>query len=335
MTGAGSAPPFGRVATGAREALRSQSSAMGADTPMTWARMSGCSFPHGAAALTLLAVMGCVGCAGPDPADHDAAGPDGNGDERVAALLGACFRTELRGVDVAAVRELDHSRFAGQHAITRADLECLARAGTSCTAARGCIPVTVRETESCGSEYLRCDGDGLVTCLAAVGGGPFEYREQCAALGATCVHAVPDLPSCVGGSYCHEETTRCVDDQHYELSRCGEVLTFECPALTACNGGRCRGGSCSPYPDLCDGDRAIACPPTGDEIASTFDCAAMEQHCVRGQCAPDRSECAPDSAWTCEADSIVRCTPGGAVERADCRALGFLGCAGGRCVASE
>jgi hypothetical protein len=97
--------------------------------------------------------------------------------------------------------------------------------------------------------------------------------------------------------------------------------------------------SCAPDPDFpdeyltdgrCDGTTASSCQTDGS--VARLDCASLryQRRCVDGKCVATGTECDVALATTCDGSSVVTCHDG-FVNRVDCAALGFTGCADGHC----
>lgn len=224
---------------------------------------------------------------------------------------------------------------------------CLDQARNGCRAVADCLATTSGPNHT----TTHCDGNVADTSFLS-----FDVRVDCTRIGRTC-EIVGALAECIDTS-----TATCIGDAGAgAVGRCDgegrpvscraghEVLGVACPTLgLECRGGDatyCAGteGDCparalsSSFVDLtgvsCLGDSLRACVGGG---LATVDCGSwvLGTTCQPGAGTPYcgfRSECVPGEAAAadCDGDSVVVCN-GGRIDRIDCRALGFRGCASGR-----
>src|SRR6185503_10231480 len=81
----------------------------------------------------------------------------------------------------------------------------------------------------------------------------------------------------------------------------------------------------------CDGTKATYCQSDG--ALAKADCASLpyQKRCAEGKCTTTGTECENRNATTCDGNTVVACHDG-FVRKVDCTAIGFAGCALGKCV---
>lgn len=214
------------------------------------------------------------------------------------------------------------------------DLDCLASAGTSCAAARACLGIYPSSPDACPVR-ARCEGDTAILCYEPSSyPGLMEVRYDCASRGMHCFQAPgPDgdagcgVRACTGSTVCPSAHVAelCTSFGGTRLERCGSAT---CDPTQGCLGAPCTA-------NVCDGDVGRSCRVSLGVFSPEIDCSVWGQECFEGACRGAHSECDFLEANVCDGDSVVYCALSGRRARYDCRALGFAGCADGRCVASD
>jgi hypothetical protein len=238
-------------------------------------------------------------------------------------------------------------------------LACLAAKSNGCQAVTECVGVTATFKGSCASRFA-CQGDVLQVCddslefridCAKFGGARCDPREGCVpcegAATASC-DAATFTAGCEDG-----RPVRC-DKEGFVVRglRCGD-LGLECRPDSfggryGCYGAgaECRAGwsgdglligtgCASSTLQACVGERSheVDC----GTIGAGFSCQAFSDAGASSYFCGVASECDgaanPPARPTCDATSVVLCNAG-RIEKIDCLALGFTGCAPewGRCV---
>lgn len=264
----------------------------------------------------------------------------GDESERISALLEACFPRDVVYAfpveNVAGIRGGWGNATIGLVPIDVPEIDCLARAGSSCAAARACVGVVSTAVTAC-SVTQRCDGETAVVCAPSLLDPPnvYETRYDCGARGLHCFRSDADGSIGCGISACDGAPSRCTSDGHVEWCAGfgGTFVDFcegtVCEAEIGCAGPACTASTC-------DGDVASICHVPMGRVIQVLDCAVVGQVCREGICQVAFDECHP---WTdrgpCDGSAVEYCALSGRLERYDCRELGFAGCADGRCVAAE
>jgi len=239
-------------------------------------------------------------------------------------------------------------------------IACLSTKATGCQAVAECTGITMHYQKGCSSQPS-CEGNTVVGCHDSL-----SYRVDCNKRGmvAQCVAGAGCVP-CEGGAmaptcdsqtfsmHCEDGRPLDCDDGHVVKGlRCADV-GLECGtnsygdyvscfgAGAACQtsssgpgmlvGTGCAGASLT----ACVGGKShsIAC----SEIAAGFTCQTVPGSYETAYLCGLAAECNPeDEAWSnpkCDGNSVVVCNAG-RIEKVDCLALGFTGCAQqyGRCV---
>lgn len=240
---------------------------------------------------------------------------------------------------------LMHSHFSP----TDAQLACLADLTTGCAGVEACMDMALdREAEACTDG---CDGDVLTRCA-----GPMRLETDCAAFGLSC-HA----GACVQltGEACDDDTPEvCWEGRATRCEEGREIASVDCArvglicAADDFDGAYCHGngdvvtdGGISfdrvDFRDVlaCEDDTVtvvlgslshhVACSAIHPDL--TCQAAPCEgEDCVgfcgvAGECDPTNQVQPP-----CDGDVAKTCVAG-RLERVDCVALGFSGCARGAC----
>lgn len=244
-------------------------------------------------------------------------------EDRVAALIGACFPREL----VVATPLPEHRIEIGAREVTERERSCLAAAGTSCARAIACMHLSLAR----GPCARGCDGTTVTSCATPIAPETelLQVTEDCGAFGEVCADT-PDDHRCVTGTC---ERFRCDGPMRAVHCSLGVEVTEACTPGTTCSEAlqRCTGTLCTA--NTCDGDVASLCDVPAGVVRSTVDCAAYGARCVAGECVPEEDECMPLDAPVCDGTQVRWCRFAGTVAHIDCVSLGFGPCDQGRCTA--
>lgn len=200
---------------------------------------------------------------------------------------------------------------------------CVLEARGDCDAARRCIGVDALPASATAAECMattaHCEGTTAVRCLEAA--SPVILRQDCDALGFTCLSG-QCVVACTGaGSTCADDRTsvNCVG---------GAAVVRRCYAGEACVEGECAPTGAACADTSCADDTLVECQ-AGREGAR-WDCTSGGLACAAdpmagAACVPAAHECDSGPA-SCDGASLVSCGPDGRVHRYDCVAHGFVRC---------
>ena len=228
---------------------------------------------------------------------------------------------------------------------------CLASAKCGCAAVEACLSWKVTPYD--GGACPTCAGSLFSLCGLIEGATKYRLSFDCAAIGFGCDPVTGCLPP--AAALCDTATfaPTCADGrpalcaQNYGPTA-AVVPGAVCAAVgAACAGGACvgSGAACTDLPasngelvptplacagamlDACVGGKhqAIDCAKRGPG----FTCQTVDGHAFCGlaaECVPGTPGGATPGSNRCEGDTVVLCNAG-RVDRVDCRALGFSGCA--------
>jgi hypothetical protein len=229
--------------------------------------------------------------------------------------------------------------------LTTAQVNCLAVAGSNCTAAQTCLNDGQTPSSCTTPGPQSCMGTFLQSC-SDENGQNLTSQFDCSFYGEMCV-AGSGRPGCGTGT-CSGAPNTCVGNTLQSCDADGILHQFDCAQFGAlCNtavtahcqgaGPSCTGPLIGDQTLRCDGTKLVSCT-FGNE--STLDCASIQLKCIpniknaHAACALG-SDCDPanTSTVTCNGTKLNFCN-NGIIDSYDCKSGGFATCdpsGGGRC----
>jgi hypothetical protein len=223
-----------------------------------------------------------------------------------------------------------------QTAITATQVDCLARAGHDCNAAKMCLNNGQAPSSCSGTGPQSCTGTVMTSCESS-GGQNFTTQFDCAVYGEMCLsgknHVECGAGTCaaVAATCSGTSVQTCDNNNVFRLFDCTEIGASCNPSLVAhCrgNGAACAAPSASDSSLRCDGDTLVSCLD-GQEAA--LDCTKLGVHCF-ANAKGDHAACALGNACdpstygaTCSGTTLSFCNDG-RVDTYDCAQGGFTMC---------
>lgn len=286
----------------------------------------------------------------------------GCGDGKVTTESGAaaCLTASACGITdggvsacTAIVSQVNNPELAALVHLGPAEVNCIAKAGHNCAAAKKCMAKGMTP-DPCVGDGRSCDGTTLKACTELAGTGDSHGMQlfDCGQIGQMCVVSGSNA-DCGYGS-CSPGAFSCVDAQ----GKAGGSLVQSCldGVLRRHDCGQ-QGGTCAPAAIIgawCQGT-GPTCTTSGTDNSLRCDGSVLVS-CLNGaearhDCAKESLGCFPNSGTSgfrcaagkdcdpnkysavCAGTKLTFCN-NGKVDEVDCKSAGFSGCSpddGGRC----
>lgn len=212
-----------------------------------------------------------------------------------------------------------------------AQIQCLAKAGADCTAARACLGYTYG---ACSPDGQHCDGDRLTDCSGGSGLLLDCRHGLWFTSDATCVAGTPvgcGIGTCTAGT-----PTRC-DGSRALVCKGGVLEALDCAQLgetcvTTSSGATCAASGAACTASRCEGNQLVRCDG-GHEQRYACDAMLAGGTCVNqgrgGASCAFGVDCSSGAA--CAGNVTQLCVLGRQVS-IDCVAAGFASCSVGSCI---